>query len=167
MRGLIFTGNATSLATIDVGANSHGNRRKFTNIANWTLSCFCAIFISPNALCARRASLSLQVLTLSGLDYKDRRTSLQPKQHRNIQLTGHYIPCRLLTTATWSFVRCCCSLGIEPRERHSSAYRAAKDLIQVQAWTCGTEHGTRSSRVRSAIRVTPSFVRYADPNRRR
>ena len=60
LRGVIFTGDATSLATIDVGANSHGNRRK----------CFCAIFISPNALCARRASLSLQVLTLSSLDYK-------------------------------------------------------------------------------------------------
>lgn len=95
--------------------------------------------------------MSLQVLTLSGLDYKDRRTSLQPKQHRNIQLTGHYIPCRLLTTATWSFVRCCCSLGIEPRERHSSAYRARR-RFQVQVWTWGTEHGTRSSRLRSAIR---------------
>ena len=29
LRGVIFTGDATSLATIDVGANSHGNRRKF------------------------------------------------------------------------------------------------------------------------------------------
>ena len=65
--------------------------------------------------------------------------------------------CRLLTTATWSVVRCCCSLGIEPRERHSSAYRAAKDLIQVQVWTCGTEHGTRSSR--SSIRDADAELR--------
>ena len=48
-------------------------------------------------------------------------------------------------------------MGIEPRERHSSAYRAAKDLIQVQVWTCGTEHGTRSSR--SSIRDADAELR--------
>jgi hypothetical protein len=86
---VIFTGDATSLATIDVGANSHGNRRKF-KYRELDSQCFCAIFISPNALCARRASLSLQVLTLSGLDYKIKtKTTLTtaPKQTK----TGYHV----------------------------------------------------------------------------
>ena len=52
LRGVIFTGDATSLATIDVGANSHANRRK-CKISRIGLSVVFARYLSDRTRCAR------------------------------------------------------------------------------------------------------------------
>ena len=76
LRGVIFTGDATSLATIDVGANSHGNRRKF-KISRIGLSVVLRdIYLTERAV-REPGEFELARITrgsqLSGLDYKGRK----------------------------------------------------------------------------------------------